>query len=132
MEVPNSHRHCPVGHATALLGDRWSLLIVREALRGTVRYQDFRDALAISDNTLTRRLTHLREIGVLDHSEATQYGLTEAGRDLARVMAVLGDWGMRWLPVDEPIQPVPKPIVEAATELGIDMHVGTADTNPPL
>lgn len=122
MEIPRSHRNCPVGHATALLGDRWSMLIVREALGGIDRYQDFKDALAISDHTLTRRLAHLREIGVLtrDETRPARYQLTEAGEDLARVMAVLGDWAMRWLPVDRPLRTPSEPVILAAERLGFD------------
>ncbi len=122
MEIPPSHRNCPVGHATALLGDRWSMLIVREALAGSERYQDFKHALKISDHTLSRRLVHLQGIGVLDRDEATstRYHLTEAGRDLARVMAVLGDWAMQWLPVDRPIRIPSEPVMLAADELGFD------------
>lgn len=122
VPIPDSHRHCPVGHATALLGDRWSMLIVREALRGVDRYQDLRDALAISDHTLSRRLTHLQAIGVLARSETTsgRYLLTEAGEDLARVLAVLGDWAMRWLPVDQPLRTPPEAVLGAAEQLGLE------------
>lgn len=122
MQIPDSHSHCPVGHATALLGDRWSMLIVREALAGAERYQEFRDALGISDNTLTRRLGHLQDIGVLERDQAAPalYHLTESGQDLARVMAVLGDWAMRWLPVERPIRPVAEPVIQAAEQLGFD------------
>ena len=124
MSIPDSHRHCPVGHATALLGDRWSLLIVREALGGVDRYRDFRSTLAISDHTLTRRLAHLQAIGVLRRDVETvgRYHLTPAGEDLARVLAVVGDWGMRWLDVDRPLRPVPEPLVLAAEELGFDIR----------
>ena len=120
MSIPDSHTHCPIGHTTALLGDRWSMMIVREALRGLDRYQDLRDALRISDNTLTRRLAHLQDIGVLVRHDASpaRYQLTDAGVDLARVLAVLGDWGMRWLPVDRPLLPVCEPIINAAEQLG--------------
>ena len=131
-DVPDSHRHCPVGHATALLGDRWSMLIVREALAGADRYQQFREALSISDHTLTRRLAHLQSIGVLERAGgtddaapgtgSTRYRLTEAGQDLARVLAVLGDWGLRWLPVDRPLRQPSAPVVDARDRLGIDPH----------
>ena len=129
MEIPDSHSHCPAGHATALLGDRWSMLLVREALSGADRYQDFRDALGISDNTLTRRLSHLQEIGVLTRDAASpgRYHLTEAGEDLARVLAVLGDWAMRWLPVDRPLRPVADAVVRAAVQLGFDSCTRLAD-----
>jgi DNA-binding HxlR family transcriptional regulator len=131
MTVPESHRHCPVGHATALLGDRWSLLIVREALAGTDRYQKFRESLTISDHTLTRRLRHLQEIGVLrrDADTPSRYHLTPAGEDMARVLAVLGDWAMQWLPVDRPLRTLPAPVIQAAESLGFDMRQRLAQEN---
>lgn len=122
MIIPDSHAHCPVAHAIALLGDRWSILIVREALAGVDRYGDFRDVLGMSDNTLTRRLAHLQDIGVLEHGGAARarYHLTEAGRELAPVLAVLGDWALRWMPVDQPLRVPPPAVLEAAEQLGLD------------
>lgn len=119
--VPESHRSCPIGHTIALIGDRWSLMIVREALRGVDRYDGFRQVLAISDNTLSRRLTHLQDIGVVVRTDARpgRYLLTDAGADLARVLAVVGDWGMRWLQVEPPLLDPPDAVVDAATELGL-------------
>lgn len=124
MDIPDSHSHCPVGHATALLGDRWSMLIVREALGGVDRYLAFKEALGISDHTLTRRLGHLQDIGVLrrDDEAPARYHLTEAGRDLARVLAVLGDWAMQWLPVEQPLRAISEPVVHAAAQLGFSVH----------
>ncbi len=129
MAIPDSHRHCPVGHATALLGDRWSILIVRETLRGLDRYQELKSALHISDNTLTRRLSHLQDIGVLERSDSqpNRYELTDAGKDLARVLAVLGDWGMRWLSVEPPLRPVAEPVIEAAMQMGMRPDLRLAD-----
>ncbi len=125
--IPQSPTNRPVGHATALLGDRWSIMIVREALAGATRYQELRDALSISDHTLTRRLNHLQEIGLLSRDEdaPAHYQLTEAGHDLARVLAVLGDWAMKWLPVQQPLRTMPEPIVLAASQLGIDIVQST-------
>lgn len=131
-QIPDSHSHCPVGHATALLGDRWSMLIVREALGGVDRYKDFSDALGISDHTLSRRLVHLQDIGVLERDGVTpaRYHLTEAGKDLTRVLAVLGDWAMHWLPVARPIRSVPEPVVRAAEQLGFDTRNRMGNDNP--
>ncbi len=122
VEIPDSHVNCPVGHATALLGDRWSILIVREALAGVDRYRDFREVLGMSDHTLTRRLAHLLEIGVLERDDAARarYHLTEAGRELAPVLAILGDWALRWLRVGQPIRLPPAAILDAAERLGLD------------
>lgn len=98
------------------------MLIVREALGGATRYQEFKDTLGISDHTLTRRLTHLQDIGVLVRAEqtASRYLLAEAGEDLARVLAVLGDWAMQWLPVERPLRQPVEAVVDAAEQLGLD------------
>ena len=115
--IPDAHRHCPAGQAIALLGDRWSLLIVREALRGTDRYDAFRNTLGISDNTLSRRLSHLQQIGVLSRTTEGSYQLTDAGEELADVLAVLGNWGTRWLEVEQPMLAPPAQVVAAARRL---------------
>ena len=98
-------------------------MIVREALAGSSRYHDLRDALGISDNTLTRRLGYLRQVGVLVHGdpEPGVYRLTDAGNDLARVLAVLGDWAMTWMPVDTPLRPIPQPVIDAAEAFGFEL-----------
>ena len=131
VDIPESHRHCPVGHATALLGDRWSMLIVREALSGVDRYQGLKDALGISDHTLTRRLGHLQAIGVMRRDDAapSRYVLTPAGADLARVLAVLGDWAMRWQPVERPLRQPSEAVLTAAEELGFPTRTRLAEAD---
>lgn len=116
---------CPLARAVGLLGDRWTLLLVREAMFGASRYDEFRDRLAMSDNTLSRRLKETVELGLLEPVGAANrgasagYRLTDAGRDLARVLAVLGDWSQQWFPLRTPRTP-PPPVLEAmaAMELG--------------
>ncbi len=94
-------------------------MIVREALRGAERFDAFRESLAISENTLSRRLTHLQEVGVLARAEDGSYALTEAGEDLAQVLAVLGHWGQRWLPIEQPALTPPPAVMAAAVSLGL-------------
>lgn len=108
------------------------MLIVREALGGVGRYHEFRDGLGISDHTLTRRLGHLQDIGVLRRDQTTpaRYHLTEAGEDLARVLAVLGDWAMRWLPVDRPLRTPSESVIEAAAQLGFEARSHLRNNNP--
>ncbi len=108
------------------------MLIVREALGGIDRYKDFSDALGISDHTLSRRLVHLQDIGVLRRSDVTpaRYHLTGAGEDLTRVLAVLGDWAMHWLPVEQPIRSIPEAVVRAAEQLGFDTRNRMGNLDP--
>ncbi|MEO0324409.1 MAG: helix-turn-helix domain-containing protein [Myxococcota bacterium] len=94
---------CAVAKALAIFGDRWTLLIVREAFFGTRRFADFEARLGISKNVLTKRLTHLVEHGVLARVEAGRYGarqeyeLTPRGKDLTSVITALRQWGDRWI-----------------------------------
>jgi DNA-binding HxlR family transcriptional regulator len=110
-----------MAHALGLLGDRWSLLLVREALDGASRYEEFRARLGLSDHTLSRKLRGLVETDLLTRtSDPTRpaYRLTPAGTDLATVLAVLGVWNQRWFPVPRPRRP-PQAVAEAAESLGL-------------
>jgi DNA-binding HxlR family transcriptional regulator len=95
--------HCSVAQALEILGDWWTLLVVREAFLGTRRFADFEEHLGISKNVLTQRLEHLVEHGVLErvdagvHGTRYEYALTAMGKDLATVMTALRQWGDRWI-----------------------------------
>jgi DNA-binding HxlR family transcriptional regulator len=90
---------CPVARATAVVGDRWSLLIVREAYDGARRFNDFQRRLGMAKNILSARLRALVEDGVLDTVPAAdgtayrEYRLTPAGLDLFPVIVALRQWG---------------------------------------
>jgi DNA-binding HxlR family transcriptional regulator len=93
---------CSVARALDFLGERWSLLVVREVLSGSRRFVDIRRGIPrISRTMLSARLRELVEMGVLarrsDRSGPT-YDLTESGRELEPVVRDLGVWGQRWLP----------------------------------
>lgn len=93
---------CPVAKATELLGEKWMLLILRELLLGTHRYNDFQRALSrISPTLLTRRLKQLEAAGLIVRKpqqgrKGFEYFLTPAGKDLAPLVEHLAIWGMRW------------------------------------
>jgi DNA-binding HxlR family transcriptional regulator len=97
-------QYCPVAHALDLVGERWSLLIVRELLTGPRRYTDLAGALpGIGTNILAARLRDLETVGVLAKRKlppptpATVYELTDHGRNLQSVVAELALWGARSL-----------------------------------
>jgi DNA-binding HxlR family transcriptional regulator len=96
---------CPIARSLDVIGDWWSLLIVRDALRGTTRFSDFQKSLGVSKNILTRRLRALTEQGVLELSAASdgsayqEYHLTDKGRRLFYVLVALGQWGSESLAV---------------------------------
>jgi DNA-binding HxlR family transcriptional regulator len=95
--------NCAVAQALEVLGDWWTLLVVREAFIGTRRFSEFQDRLGISKNVLTQRLGHLVARGVLErvdvgeHGTHYEYALTPMGKDLAIVMTALRQWGDRWV-----------------------------------
>src|SRR3954451_21819390 len=95
-------QYCAVARALDAIGDRWTLLIVRELLlRGPSRYTDLRNGLpGIATNLLADRLQELERVGVIAREEApppfaaTLFSLTSRGRDLAAVLRELGRWGL--------------------------------------
>ncbi len=93
---------CPVAKATELIGERWTILIIRELVLGTHRFSDFQRALSrISPSLLTKRLNDLEKAGIVikkaQHGrKGYEYFLTPAGRQLSPVIEHLATWGMRW------------------------------------
>ncbi len=91
---------CPVARSLDLVGDRWSLLLVRDAMDGARSFTDFQRRTGIARNILTDRLRRLEERGVLERVTAPSgrrqtYRLTAAGRDLFPVVVALRQWGER-------------------------------------
>jgi len=101
--VPTSNEPCPVARATSLIGDRWSLLIVRDAFDGVRRFSDFQRSLGVAKNILSDRLRKLVDAGILacqasrEGSAYQEYVLTEAGNDLFPLVLALRQWGERQL-----------------------------------
>jgi DNA-binding HxlR family transcriptional regulator len=98
---------CPIARSLAVVGEKWALLIVRDAMAGSTRFAEFRASLGIAPDMLADRLGKLVEHGVLQRREyrtpgvraREEYVLTEAGRELAPALAALGGWGVAHLPV---------------------------------
>lgn len=94
---------CPVARSIAVVGDRWSLLIVRDAFDGIRRFGDFQRSLGLARNILTDRLRKLVEANVLatqaasDGSAYQEYVLTAQGESLFPVVVALRQWGERHL-----------------------------------
>ena len=96
-----SRSPCPIGRASRILGDRWALLILREAFLGIDRFDAFMERLPISRAALTSRLKMLVDAGVLERDPPTgkraTYRLTDAGNDLFPTLTALRQWSDRWL-----------------------------------
>ena len=95
---------CSAARALELVGERWSLLIVRKALfAGARRFGDFR-SLGIATNVLASRLDGFVAAGIMERagSDGAEYALTAQGRELAAVVVALTAWGDRYLAPDGP------------------------------
>jgi DNA-binding HxlR family transcriptional regulator len=96
------NQYCPVARASEILGDRWTLLIVRELFLGSHRFNEIERGLpGISRSLLASRLRALEDAGVLERlpgvlANVTEYHLSEAGRDLRSIVDAFGAWGVRW------------------------------------
>lgn len=99
---------CSVARTLEVVGDRWTLLVVRDALRGVRRFEDFRTGLGIAHNVLADRLARLTEAGILDRRlyqtrpDRHDYHVTERGLDLWPVIMSLLLWGDRHVAPDGP------------------------------
>jgi len=93
---------CPIARSLAVLGDTWSILILRDAHAGLTRFDQFRKNLGIAPTILTRRLVTLTEEGLLEkqlyseHPPREEYLLTAAGRDFLPVLFLIGAWGRQY------------------------------------
>ncbi len=93
---------CPVAKASEIIGERWTVLILRELLLGTTHFNDFQRALSrISPTLLSKRLKELEKKGLIVRKrspgqERHEYQLTACGRELEPIVKHLAVWGMRW------------------------------------
>src|SRR5215470_10083275 len=99
-----AEENCSIARPAALLGDRWTLVILRQAFNGVKRFEDFQQSLGISRSLLSERLGRLVDAGVLrrepykdDVRTRDRYRLTRMGLDLYPVLIALRDWGDRYM-----------------------------------
>jgi DNA-binding HxlR family transcriptional regulator len=105
--VPESS--CSIARSLGVLGERWTFLILREALLGATRFAEFRDGLGIAPDVLSDRLATLVAYGVMEREpyqepgarSRSAYRLTPAGRELQLVLSALQQWGDEHLPRPE-------------------------------
>jgi DNA-binding HxlR family transcriptional regulator len=98
-----SNMPCAIAQSLDVVGEWWSLLVIREAFFGTRRFGDFEARLGIARNILTARLSKLTERGIMrrvpgrDGSKYLEYELTEMGQELGPVLIAISRWGNKWL-----------------------------------
>ncbi len=129
-----SDQRCSLAQALEVIGEWWTLLIIREAYFGTRRFSDFQSRLGIARNVLSDRLDRLVENGLLQREPASpgakrvHYRLTDKGRDLVTAVVALMQWGDRWVsgPDNAPVR-----MVDRATGAEIDdVQVRSQDGRP--
>jgi DNA-binding HxlR family transcriptional regulator len=120
---------CSIARALDLVGEWWTMLVVREAFMGTTRFDAFQRNLGIAPNILSARLKRLVAGGVLQHMPAggarrQEYRLTEKGRDLFPVLVALLQWGDHWLagPEGPPVR-----LLDRAAGLPVAVGVRSSD-----
>ena len=98
-------QNCSAARALELVGERWSLLILRDAMfGGCTRFSDFQKSLGIATNVLAKRLEDFVAAGLMQHREPqargdqAEYVLTQKGMELKPVIIALAAWGDRWVP----------------------------------
>src|SRR5919108_2757092 len=94
-----SDMHCSVAQCLEVVGEWWTLLILRDAFLGVTRFDQFQQRLKLAPNILTKRLRTLTDAGILERRryqerpERHEYALTDAGKDLFPVLVGLMRWG---------------------------------------
>jgi len=106
MKLNAVNQQCGVARSLEVLGERWTLLVVRDVRLGFSRFSELRTRLGVAPDVLADRLAKLVDLGVLERRSyreegaraRDEYVLTESGRELAPVLAALQSWGDRHLP----------------------------------
>ncbi|MBE7246814.1 MAG: helix-turn-helix transcriptional regulator [Actinomycetospora chiangmaiensis] len=134
QRTPFDRMPCPVARALDRVGEWWSILILRDAVYGLTRFDQFEQSLGIAPNMLTRRLKALCEAGLLERRPYQErppryeYLLTDKGRDFQPVLWTLFAWGNRHLaPEGENVI-----LTDPATGLPVDPVVVDRRTGRPL
>jgi DNA-binding HxlR family transcriptional regulator len=118
--------NCSIARTLQVLGEKWTLLIIREAFYGSTRFEQFHSVLQCPRNLLSERLSKLVEEGILERSEyrepgsraRNEYQLTDNGRELMHILLALQEWGDR-----HKADPEGPPVVAKHAECGRDLHV---------
>jgi len=106
LGILGGDERCPIARSLDVLGEKWTLMIVRDAVGGSTRFSQFQQSLGIPREVLTARLASLVDGGVLERTTykpegaraREEYVLTDAGRELSLVLLALGGWADRHRP----------------------------------
>ncbi|MBP2300321.1 winged helix-turn-helix transcriptional regulator [Azospirillum picis] len=123
---------CPIARGLHEVAESWSLLILRDAMRGLTRFDEFQRSIGLATNMLARRLQTLVEAGLLERRPYQErpprhaYHLTAKGRDFLPVLVAMADWGNRWLMPDGAFRLVDRETGRTVDPLLIDRNTGRA------
>jgi DNA-binding HxlR family transcriptional regulator len=129
---------CPIDRGLTRIGDRWSMLVLRDIERGLTRYEQLRTSLGIAPNILSRRLAALTEAGLIEKRRYSQrpprdeYLLTEAGRDFLPILMAIGAWGRKYNGAGALSQHFDVETGEAVRPVVVDANTGAPIGTRPL
>ncbi|MDQ6688188.1 MAG: winged helix-turn-helix transcriptional regulator [Actinomycetota bacterium] len=121
--------NCSIARSLEIVGDRWTMLVLRNALVGQTRFEQFATSLGVASNVLTDRLARLTDEGIVERRAYQEkpvrheYVITEKGRELWPVLVALVDWGDRHHAPDGP----PRLVVHAGCGGRLRQHLTCAD-----
>jgi DNA-binding HxlR family transcriptional regulator len=121
------NQNCSTSRALEVIGERWSLLILRDAMfAGATRFSQFQKSLGVATNILARRLEDFVEAGLMEHRpgaarEQAEYVLTRKGLELMPAIIALGDWGEKW------VRPGPIFYADRSDRTPIELQLRRAD-----
>ena len=131
------NQDCSAARALELVGERWSLLILRDAMfRNFTRFSQFQKSLGLATNVLAKRLEAFVAAGIMEHrqpratGERSEYTLTQKGLELKPVIIALTAWGDKWVqpgPVEFQHEPDGQPIELQLRRVGDDTPVAISD-----
>lgn len=132
MPTTDYNASCTLARSLAVVGTRWSLLILREAHNGITRFGDFREILGVAPDVLSDRLASLVEAGVLEKQRyqpagerpRDEYVLTQAGRDLKLALSALQEWGDTYAQSE-----FGKTVTRRHVTDGVEVHVAFVDAD---
>lgn len=120
-------QNCSASRALEIVGERWSLLILRDAMfGGLTRFSQFQKSLGVATNILTRRLEDFVEAGLMERrtgaaGEQAEYLLTRKGLELKPVIMALTEWGDKW------VRPGPITFRDKATNAPVELQMRRAE-----
>lgn len=129
---------CPVDRGLMRVGDRWSMLVLRDIERGLTRYEQLRTSLGIAPNILSRRLSALVDAGLIAKRRYSQrpprdeYLLTDAGRDFLPILMAIGAWGRKYNGGGTLSRHLDAATGEAVRPVVVDANTGAAIGSRPL